>query len=297
MALDDLQRRLKAKGGDLTKTEARTAQFIVRNRADVAFLPAAKLAEAIGVSESSILRFARSVGYENFQALQGEIQEEIRQRLKDAAPTRLGRAVASKRDDWAYFEAAFDADAENLEASRNRNGTATVTRFVDELIAARTVYVVGFRGAGAVAGLLAYTLNFVLDDVRGLEGAGDVIPDKLLGAREGDVVVACAFARHAQLTMRAVEVARRHGCRVLGITDDPLSPLGLASDASLVGSMSSEAFIQSYTAAFALVHGLLAAVGARLGTHAMARLGALEEEFRASHVFERDAVGNGDDLP
>jgi len=297
VALEDLQRRLKAKGGALTKTETRTAHFIVRNRADVALLPAAKLAEVIGVSESSILRFARSLGYDNFQELQGEIQEEIRQRLQEGAPARLGRAVASRRDDWAYFQAALDADLENVEASRNRNGAHTVTRFVDELIAARTVYVVGFRGASAVARLLAYTLNFVLDDVRGLAGAGDVIPDSLLAAGKGDVVVACAFARHAEMTMRAVEVARRHGCRVLGLTDDPLSPLGLASDSSLVVSMSSQAFIQSYTAAFAAIHGLLAALGARLGTHAMERLGALEGELEASGVFVREATGGEDGGP
>ena len=297
MALDDLQHRLKARAGSLTKTEARTAKFVARNRADVAFMPAARLAETIGVSESSILRFSRALGYENFLALQAEIQEEIRQRLKDAAPTRLGRAVASERDDWAYFEAAIAVDVENLEASRSRNDAATVTRFVDELKGARTVFVAGFRGASAVARLLSYTLNFVLDDVRGLMDAGDVVPDRLLAAREGDVLIACAFARHAAMTLRAVDVARRRGCRVLGLTDDPLSPLALAADASLVVSMRSEAFIQSYTAAFAVVHGLLAALGARLGPRAMARLGALEEELKASHVFVREAGIDGEGPP
>lgn len=285
MTLVSLLPRLREKEGALTRTEARIADYLFNHQVDAAFLPAAQIAELVGVSESSILRFAKSVGYLNYHELQTEVQTEIRRRLKDRAPERLERAVMAGEGEANHLAKAFETDVLNLQESLHQNTDAEFSAFVASLQGARRVYPLGMRGAGAVATLLGYTLNLLLEDVRLLTGHADDLPDQLLDLGERDVLLACAFSRHAKRTMQAVGLAKRRGATILALTDDPLSPLAMNAHHSLVVAMRSRAFIQSYTAAFSVVHGLLAALGAGSEDFAMRRLRLLEDHLGEFDIF------------
>lgn len=291
MLSSELLHHLRAKDGALTPTEARIASHLFDNRLDVAFLPASRFAEAVGVSESSVLRFARSAGYDNYQQLQERAQDEIRHHLTARSPDRLERAVDAGKGAWDYFRAALSTDVDNVHQTLNETSREEFEAIIETLSGARIVYVVGLRGAASVAQLLGYALNLLLEDVRPLVRA-EVLPDGLLAIDERDVLVACAFARHARGTMQAAALARGSGATVVGITDDPLSPLALASDRSLIVATRSHAFIQSYTAAVSVVHGLLAALGAVRHDGALARLERLETHVRLFDTFVNEQQGD-----
>jgi DNA-binding MurR/RpiR family transcriptional regulator len=282
----ELLQRLRERGDALTPTEVRIASHLFDNRLDAAFLPASRFAEAVGVSESSVLRFARSAGYDNYHELQQQVQDEIRHHLTARSPDRLERAVDAEKGAWDYFRSALSIDVTNVGDTLTEASRDEFEAIIAALNGARRVYVVGLRGAAAVAQLLGYTLNLLLDDVRPLIRA-DLLPDGLLTIDERDVLIACAFARHARGTMQAVQVARGSGATVVGITDDPLSPLALASDRSLIVATRSHAFIQSYTASVSVVHGLLAAIGAERHDRALSRLERLETNVQLFDTYVR----------
>ena len=145
------------------------------------------------------------------------------------------------------------------------------------------------RGSSSVASLLEYTLNFILKDVRRIHASANIVTDKLLDIDTNDVLIACGFARQSKITMQVVNYVKKQNIPVLGITDDPLSPLALASNRCLFVTMDSQAFIQSYTAAFSIIHGLLAALGARNKDFALERLNKLENALAQFDVFIDDS--------
>lgn len=281
----NLLTRIRERLDEMTKSERRVGDHLARHPLDAAFLPAGRLSELVGVSESSILRFAKNLGYANYPALQQVVQDEIRDSQTVVSPERLRRATARGDVDSSTLESAFETDLRNLSVSLRQLDPAAFDSVVELLAHARRVYVVGMRGAAPLAHLLGYALNLLRPDVIQLTQRADMIADLMLGVSDADVLVGFAFSRQAVQTIAATDIAVASGASVVAITDDPISPIARRARQTLVVATESEAFIQSYTAAVALTHALLAAVGAAVKESAMDRLARVEDGMKLSRVF------------
>lgn len=284
--------RIRRKSGELTKSETVVARYVLEHPMDIAFMAALRLGERAGVSESTVFRFAKSLGYTTYQALQSEARGEIQQRLHETTPARLERTIAENPSEWMALVGAFGDDLANLERTLQQLSEPAFMEVVDLLAVADTVWVVGFRGATGLASLLSYTLNLIRPGVRSLSERADTFYDRLIDLDKRDVLLATSFSRQSRRTLEIVDLARSKGTSIVAVTDDALSPLGRASDHALIVSVHSRAFIQSYTAAFALAHGLFAAMSLRLSDSARERLGKLESELERYSVFRDEALGS-----
>lgn len=280
-----LAERVKERLADLTRSERRIGEHLVKNPLDAAFLAAARLSDLVGVSESSVLRFARSLGYPSYPALQLEIQEEIRQRLTRNAPQRLQDAAARASNEVNVLVAALGTDVRNLQLTRQLVDERAFGACVEQLAHRQRVIVVGMRGAAPAAEFLGYSLNLLRPRVVVLVHQADMLGDQLMDLSKDDVLICYAFSRQSVHTVKAAELAKRAGALVLSVTDDPLSPVAVRSDHALVVATQSEAFIQSYTAAVAITHAILAAVGHRLQVSAMQRLTEIESVLDHTQAF------------
>lgn len=280
-----VQDRIRGLRSSLTRAEALVAKYLSAHPTEAAFLPAARLGEKAGVSESTVFRFAKTLGYGSFLDLQEEIRADIRQKLHEATPIRLQRTIGKSTSEWAALTGAFEDDIKNIQMTTLQQTEPSFRRVVDELAQAGGVWVVGSRGAAALATLLGYTLNLLRPGVHLLADRGDTIYDLLVDLQAGDALLATAFSRQSRRTLEAVQLARAKGATVIAITDDVVSPLAAAADYALVVAVQSRAFIQSYTAAVALAHGLFAALGLRLQVTASERLKNLEAELLRFNVF------------
>ncbi|HET9028135.1 MAG TPA: MurR/RpiR family transcriptional regulator [Trueperaceae bacterium] len=280
--------RIKTRLGEMTRSERRIGEHLALRPLDAAFLPAARLSELVGVSESSVLRFSKALGYANYPALQTEVQEEIRKRLTRVTPDRLEEAVSRGSSDSNPLQAAFDTDAYNLQITRQQVDPDEFEKCISVIAGARRVVTVGMRGAAPGAELLGYSLSMLRPSVTALTHQADMLIDHLIDVGPQDVVIGFAFSRQSVHTINAIDTARRASAQVVAITDDPIGPLATRADYVMLVAMQSEAFIQSYTAVVALAHALVAAVGKRLHRSAMERLTTIEASMDLNKVFYAD---------
>lgn len=280
-----LMSRVRERLEDMTRSERRIGEHLAKHPLDAAFLPAARLSELVGVSESSVLRFSRALGYANYPALQLEMQDEIRRRLTRNTPERLQEAATRASDRGSQLATALETDVRNLLVTRQQVDPSEFDAVVRLLSESRRVFVVGMRGAAPLAQLLGYTLNLLRPGVVQLAQRADMLGDVLADMSPEDALFGFAFSRQSAHTIDAADWAVRAGAPVMAVTDDPISPIARRSRHALIVATDSEAFIQSYTAATALTHALLAGVGKRLQESAMDRLGQIEEAMKLSRVF------------
>ncbi|ADU51404.1 transcriptional regulator, RpiR family [Thermaerobacter marianensis DSM 12885] len=296
--------RLRKRAGRLSRAQRQLAEFILHNEPRAAFMTAARLGAAVGVSESTVVRFAIALGYSGYPELQRDLQDQLRARL--SAADRL--VLAEERGERAetILDTVLRTDMDNIRATLT---SLPRDRFADAVAAlqrARAIYVVGHRSAAALAHYLGYYLQLMLRNARTLTQSGTVL-EELMAAGPEDVVVAITFPRYARATAEAFQLAARRGARTILITDSVVSPL--VEDASIVLPAKSESpsFADSLVAPLSLVNALITAVALAQPDKVRAALRELEdiwdrqgtylkEERRSERIVGPGGPGTGDGL-
>ncbi|MBR3485310.1 MAG: MurR/RpiR family transcriptional regulator [Clostridia bacterium] len=267
--MHDLIRQLNRSGHRLSKSHRAIADYIGQHYEKAVFMTAGKLGECVGVSESTVVRFAAALGYEGYPQLQRAMQELASHRL--TAGQRVEMAADLTPED--ALATVMKRDIQNLRATQDQLDPAVFAGVVSLLEGARSIYVMGLRSAAPLAEFLGYYLNYIFDDVhRVSSGATDVF-EEIARMRAGDVIIGISFPRYSTRTLEAMRFAKRTGAQVVAITDGPMSPLCAVADASLTARTEMASFVDSLTAPMALINALLVALGLR-------RREALTEHFR-----------------
>lgn len=275
-----------------TPAEHKLAEYILRNGEKLAFLSAERLGEQAGVSDSTVARFARTLGFDGYSQLQSYAQEQIYNLLQAPAHRRL-RERSATVDDRHPLHLSVLTDVRNLEAILDQVDVETFDTVVKLIVQARQKFVVGLRGSAAVALLLGYNLRGLLPGVRlvGI-GFGNWL-DEILDLTSRDIVVAVSLSREARGTVQFAEFARRKGARVIAIVNNPLGPLAGFSDYVLPVESDSKAFNPSFTAALSLVQAILAAVGRVAVSQAEERLAEIDAMLVEAGIFVQDVPQRG----
>ena len=257
--MQDLIRRLNQSGKRLSKGHRRIAEYIVEHYDKAVFMTASRLGEKVGVSESTVVRFASALGYEGYPQLQRALQELVRHRL--TAVQRF--EMASDLDQSEVVRTVLRADMQNIRATLEDIDTVACDDVIDRVLAARNIYVMGVRSAAPLAQFLGYYLNFIFDNVRIVgESAVDVF-EQILRVNEQDMLIGISFPRYSTRTLEAMAFAKARGAQVVAITDGPMSPLLSQSTLSLTARTDMASFVDSLAAPLSLVNALVVAVGLR----------------------------------
>lgn len=256
---------------ELTPAERRVAQYMEQNIFRVAFQTLNQVAEEAGVSEASVIRFARRVGFASFIALQQFLQEGVQQRYSLGG--ELERSLS--RDGKDPIAATYWKDHQNLETTYENLDREQYYAAVDRLVEARRVGIIGLRATVAPATYLSFAMNFARPGVTQLRLDHDDLLDQLLDFGPDDVIVALSFARPAQRTLKVARLANEKGVPLIAITDSRISPLGLLAQHALVVSTEGT-FFHSYAAVMSLCTALLSGIGEKLHASAQERIARLE---------------------
>ena len=267
--MQDMIDRLNQSGKRLSKGHRKIAQYIVEHYDKAVFMTASKLGESVGVSESTVVRFASAMGYEGYPQLQRSLQELVSHRL--TANQRF--EMSTEIDPREALSVVLKSDVQNLRATMEQMDAAVFEDVVNRLLSARAIYVMGLRSAAPLAQFMGYYLNYIFDNVhRVSSGATDVF-EEISKLKENDVLVGISFPRYSSRTLEAMRFAKRCGAQVVAITDGPMSPLADMADATLTARTDMASFVDSLAAPLSLINALLVA----LGLH---RKEALKEHFR-----------------
>jgi DNA-binding MurR/RpiR family transcriptional regulator len=221
--LGDFKRRLEDCFQDLTKSEQRIASYLLTNYDEAAFLPAAQLAERLDVSQSTIVRFAQSVGYNSFPELRRSLQEIFRARVTPAS--RFQRKLDDLQGGEGHIlHKIVDMELQYLGEAEHSVDPADFDRAVEVIAHAPRVFVFGLGPSRILADLVQLRLQRFGRTTFTLTESGRDLLEKMLLLQPADVVLATGFHHvHAEL-VALIEHARKLGCHMVLLTD-VLGPL------------------------------------------------------------------------
>ena len=267
--MQDMIDRLNQSGKRLSKGHRKIAQYIVEHYDKAVFMTASRLGESVGVSESTVVRFASAMGYEGYPQLQRSLQELVSHRL--TANQRFEKTT--EMDPSEALGVVLKSDMQNLRATLEHMDEDVFEDVVKRLLSARAIYVMGLRSAAPLAQFMGYYLNYIFDNVHLVSSGATDVFEEISKLKENDVLVGISFPRYSTRTLEAMRFAKRCGAQVVAITDGPMSPLADMADATLTARTDMASFVDSLAAPLSLINALLVALG-------LNRKEALKEHFR-----------------
>ncbi|MCX5911159.1 MAG: MurR/RpiR family transcriptional regulator [Deltaproteobacteria bacterium] len=251
------EERLRVRFQYLTKTQKQIAEFLLNNAEEAAFQSISGLAEALNTSTSNIFRLAKAIGYSGYPELQSDLQKKIRQKISPVKALENSREKDKGKDIYSII---FDMDAKNLASTQELNSKETIDRAVKEIIAARRIGFVGFRSSQSIAFLLSFFLGRVRKNCELLDNWFGNLTNYLVNYGPKDLMVGISFPRYSRQTLEVLKYGKQAGCKVISLTDNPVSPVGQISDLVLLAGHKTSTYFNSFSSAVTLVNCLVAGV-------------------------------------
>ncbi len=282
---EDIFSLLQTKSPDFSKGQRAIARFITESYDKAAFMTASRLGKTVGVSESTVVRFAVELGYDGYPSMQKAMQEMVLNRLTNVQ--RIG--VANDRiGDQDVVSMVLHSDADKLRQTADTVDRKDFRAAVSSILKAKRIYVLGVRSASALANFLGYYLNYMFDNVHIIttSGTGEMF-EKLVGIDADDAVIAFSFPRYSTSTIKGVQYCRSVGAKVIGLTNSNLSPLAESCDHVLVAKSDMVSLVDSLVAPLSVVNALIVALAAGREQTLAKTFDTLERVWEEYNVYEK----------
>lgn len=266
----------------LSKGQKMIAQYIMENYDKAAFMTAAKLGEKIGVSESTVVRFANVLDFEGYPHMQRELQEMIRTRLTTVQRIEMSTDYSSEEN---AVKKVLKADIDNLRMTMESIDFKVFEEAVKAITEAKHIYIVAMRSSTTLADFLAFYLNLIRSNVYVTSRSVSDIFDILFRVNKDDLVVGIGFPRYSTKTIEALDYAKSQGAKVLAITDSLISPLVSYADFTLTAKSNMESFVDSLVAPLSLLNALIIAVGIKEKRKVATTFGKLEDIWQKYKIY------------
>ena len=286
---DDILTILEEKDPTFSKGQRRIASYITESYDKAAFMTASRLGAMVGVSESTVVRFAVELGYDGYPEMQKAMQEMVMNRLTSVQRIEVANDRIGNQD---VLTKVLQADAEKLRQTSEMVSREDFRFAVEAILKARRIYVMGVRSAAPLANFAGYYLNYMFEDVRVLtvSGAGEMF-ENLVNISPEDVVIAFSFPRYSSATLKAAQYCRGVGATVIGITNSQLSPLAQNSDYTLIAKSDMVSLVDSLVAPLSIVNALIVAIAARREKELSQTFANLERIWDEYNVYEKQVEG------
>jgi DNA-binding MurR/RpiR family transcriptional regulator len=268
---------------DFSKGQKRIAAYILKNYDKAAFMTASKLGSLVGVSESTVVRFASELGYDGYPGMQRALQDMIRSRLTSTQRIQVAGDRLSGQD---ILGTVLQSDVENLREMAGRADRAAFNKVVDSIMQAKHIYIVGVRSSSYVAGYLNFYMHLLFENVTLVQSnaAGEIF-EQLFRIGPGDVMIAISFPRYSKVTLSTVKFAHDRGATIVAVTDSEISPVYQMAEAALLAPCEMISFVDSMVAPLSILNALLVALAHRMGKDASATFEELEDIWNEYGVF------------
>ena len=281
----DILSLLQTRAPTFSKGQRLISKYILESYDKAAFMTANRLGRTVGVSESTVVRFAVELGYDGYPSMQKAMQEMVLNRLTSVQRIEV---TNDRLGDQDVLSMVLQSDMEKLRQTGETVDRADFTAAVDAILNARRVFILGVRSAAPLANFLGYYLNYMLSNVQAVttSGAGEMF-ERIVGVNSGDAVIAIRFPRYSTATVKGARYCRSTGATVIGLTDTKLSPLGEHSDHVLVAKSDMVSLVDSLVAPLSVINALIVAIAARRERELANTFNALERIWDQYDVYEK----------
>ena len=252
-----LMARIDKKYNKMSKGQRLIADYIMINYDKAAFMTASKLGKTVGVSESTVVRFANMLEYEGYPDQQKALQELVRNKLTTVQRLEM----TTDLDKTTVLNNVLKADMNNIRSTINSVDDVVFEQVVNKILAAKNIYILGLRSTAPIAEFMGYYLNLILSNVRVVtSGINDVL-EQLIHISKDDLLIAISFPRYASRAVDAIGFSKNRGASTVTITDSHVSPLATYADYCLLAKSDMASFVDSLVAPLSLINALVVAVG------------------------------------
>jgi DNA-binding MurR/RpiR family transcriptional regulator len=258
-------------------------QYILSHEEEAIFLNIENLAGKVNVSEATVVRLCKVLGFKGFPQFQKELRLLFRSKL--TTTSRLEHTVQKETNGGDILFKILQNDMSNIAETMKDASVQEFREFVRAIDTAQRIVIIGLRSVYSLATFFGVALEFLQKDVWVVEpGIGDLW-DRLLRLRKEDLVIAISFPRYTRETVEAFKFTKSKGVKTLAITDSLISPLAQYADHVLTARYRMESFIESFTAAFSLINAIVTAVGVSNKKKTLRSLKRLEEIWERQEVY------------
>jgi len=286
----DLFELLEDKKSNASKSHRKIADFILTHYEKAAYLTAAKLGESVGISESTVVRFASELGFEGYPDFQRALQEAMRNRL--TAVQRI-EVTLDRLKDGEVLRKVLQNDIEHIAKTLEQTTDTAFNAAVDSIISAKHIYMMGIRSSAALASFMGYYFKLMLPNVTIVEtGSRSELYEQLMRLDSKDLLIGISFPRYSKQTVNALAYARAKGADSIAITDSKDSPIAQNAANVLLAKSDMVSFVDSLVAPLSLINALIVAVSIKNYDTVAGNFKALEEIWEEYDVYEKSERQN-----
>lgn len=272
---------------EFSKGQRLIANFIIRSYDKAAFMTANRLGKTVGVSESTVVRFAVELGYDGYPSMQKAMQEMVVNHLTSVQRIEVTNDRLGDRD---VVSTVLHSDVEMLRRTEEMLDRTSFRMAVEAILGAKRIYILGVRSAAPLANFLGYYLHYMFSNVKIITTSGtSEMFEQIVGVGKEDVVIAYSFPRYSSATAKGAQYCRSTGATVIGLTDSAESPLGQNCDYRLLAKSDMQSLVDSLVAPLSLTNALLVALAVKKEAELAKTFDELESIWEEFHVYEKQA--------
>jgi len=281
----DLIKRIQSMKSDFSKGQKLIAKYILDHYDKAAFMTAARLGKVVGVSESTVVRFAMELGYDGYPKLRKALQELIRNKLTSVQRMEI---ASSRIGDQDILKTVLQSDIEKIRLTLEEIDKEEFKNIIETILKARKIYILGVRSSAALASFLGFYFNLLFDNVRLVHTTSvSEMFEQILRVGPDDVVIGISFPRYSRRTVKALQYASKQGSKVIAVTDSYLSPLTEYATHTIIARSDMASFVDSLVAPLSVINALIVAIVMRKKEEVFKTFNDLEQIWDEYQVYEK----------
>lgn len=290
---NDLTSRINECYGSLSKGQKILATYITDNYDKAVFLTAAKMGQVVGVSESTVVRFATHLGYKGYPEFQKALEEMVRNKLNSIQRMEVTYGRISQSH---ILETVLQSDQEKIKDTLEHIDEHAFELAVDTIIKAKHIYIVGIRSCAPLAAFMAFYFNLMFENVTLLQtNNSSELFEQMVRISKDDVIIGISFPRYSMRTLKAMEFANNRNAKVITLTDSVHSPMNLYSSCNLIARSDMASIVDSLVAPLSVINALIVALCMKKQGEVAKTLETLEDIWNEYQVYEKDEINYIDD--
>ena len=290
---NELLNRINNKYSSMSKGQKLLATYITDNYDKAVFLTAAKMGEIVGVSESTVVRFATSLGYKGYPEFQKALEELVRNKLNSIQRMEVTYGRISQSE---ILQTVLQSDADKIKTTLEKIDHNAFEMAVNTILEAKHIYIVGIRSCAPLASFLSFYLTLMFDNVRLLQtSSSSELFEQMVRIDKDDVIIGISFPRYSMRTLKALEFANNRSAKVITITDSVHSPMNLYSSCNLIADSDMASIVDSLVAPLSVINALIVALCMKKQKEVAKTLTTLEDIWGEYQVYENDEINYIDD--
>lgn len=291
---NELLIRMEEKYAKLSKGQKRLADYVRENYDKAVFLTASKLGEVVGVSESTVVRFATQLGYKGYPGFQKALEELVRTRLNSIQRMEVTYGRISQPE---ILATVLQSDIEKIKLTLAGIDQKAFELAIDTILHVEKIYVIGIRSCAPLASFLSFYLNLICENVVLVNtNSSSEIFEQLIRINEKDVIIGISFPRYSMRTLKALEFASNRKAKVITLTDSVHSPMNLYSSCNLIARSDMASIVDSLVAPLSVINALVVALCMKKQTEVVSTLETLEKIWDEYQVYSGDELNHVSDM-